>query len=80
MAEKATGIDRFLAEIRKFQGTLAFRGYADSRWNLYSSATRRLIREYGDSVLKDDLGFSKVYANYHFSELTQPERMNGHWS
>ena len=78
MEEKATGIDRFLAEVRKFQGKLAFRGHADNRWKLHSSATRRLIREYEDDVLKDDLGFSKVYANYHFSELIQPARMNGH--
>ena len=78
MVEKAAGIDRFLAEVRKFQGQLAFRGHADSRWKLHSSATRRLIREYEDDVLKDDLGFSKVYANYDFSELTQPARMNGH--
>ena len=65
MVEKATGIDRFLAEIRKFQGTLAFRGHADSMWKLHSSATRRLIKKYKeDDILEDDLGLSKIYADY----------------
>lgn len=76
---KATGIDRFLAEIREILGTPAFRGHADNKWKLHSSATHRLIREYEeDDILEDDLGFSKMYANYHFSELIQPARMNGH--
>lgn len=54
MEEKATGIDRFLADVRKFQGKLAFRGQAKSTWKLHSSATRRLIREYGCNILEDD--------------------------
>lgn len=64
-----TGIDRFLAEIRKFQGTLAFRGHADSTWKLHSSATRRLIRECGYNLLEDNLKFSRMYANYHAVNL-----------
>ena len=82
MVEKATGIDRFLADVRKFQRKLAFRGQADNTWKLHSSATRRLIKKYEeddvDDVLEDDSRFSKVYANYHFSELIQPARMNRH--
>ena len=85
MVEKATGIDRFLAEVRKFQetpafrgGTLAFRGHPDHMWKLRSSATRRLVRKYGCNILKDDFRFSKMYVNYHFNELTQPARMNGY--
>ena len=78
MVEKATGIDRFLAEVRKFQGKLAFRGQANGAWKLHSSATRRLIREYGCDVLEDDLKFLKMYANYHVSELTRPALENGY--
>ena len=78
MEEKATGIDRFLADIREIRGRLAFRGQANGAWKLHSSATRRLIREYGCDVLEDDLKFSEMYANYHVSELTRPALENGH--
>lgn len=78
MVEKAAGIDRFLAEVRKFQGKLAFRGQANGAWKLHSSATRRLIREYGCDVLEDDFWFSKRYVDYHSGELIQPAQRNGH--
>ena len=79
MVEKATGIDRFLADVRKFQGELAFHGQANGAWKLHSSATRRLIREYGCDVLEDDFWFSKRCTDYHSSELIQPARRNGHY-
>ena len=48
-------IEKYLTKIREAMsrpGNYAYRGQANSRWPLHSAATRRLIREYGDKLLK----------------------------
>ena len=75
----ASTIDKFLVQIAdaaKAAGMCAYRGQQDSRWSLYSAATRRLIKEHDkEVVLVPD--FSTLYINYHRDVLVEPARMRG---
>ena len=72
-------VDKYIVQIAdaaKAAGMCAYRGQQDSRWSLYSAATRRLIKEHDkEVVLVPD--FSTLYINYHRDVLVEPARMRG---
>ena len=75
----ATTIDKYLAAIigaTQETGIYAYRGQSDSRWALRSSATIRLIDQYGDEILIDP-DFQALYINYHVETLIEPARALG---
>ena len=57
-------------------GIYAYRGQSQSRWPLYSAATRRLIREFGCRTLKDP-DYWKLFLEYHRETLIEPARARG---
>ena len=57
-------------------GIYAYRGQSQSKWPLYSGATRRLIREYGCSILQDP-EYWKLNLEYHQETLIEPARARG---
>ena len=72
-------IEKYLTKLREVTsrpGIYAYRGQADSQWPLHSTATRRLIREYGDKLLKLP-SFSNEYLKYHRETLVEPARARG---
>ena len=75
----ASTIDKYIVQIAdaaKAAGMCAYRGQQDSRWSLYSAATRRLIKEHDkEVVLVPD--FSTLYINYHRDVLVEPARIRG---
>ena len=75
----ASTIDKYLAQIAHVAtaaGMYAYRGQHDSRWQLYSAATRRLIAEHSSNVVLTP-DFSALYINYHRDVLLEPARMRG---
>ena len=75
----ASTIDKYLAQIAYVAtaaGMYAYRGQHDSRWQLYSAATRRLIAEHSSNVVLTP-DFSALYINYHRDVLLEPARMRG---
>ena len=72
-------IEKYLTKLREVTsrpGDYAYRGQANSQWPLHSAATRRLIREYGDKLLKRP-SFSDEYLKYHRETLVEPARARG---
>ena len=72
-------IEKYLTKLREVTsrpGDYAYRGQANSQWPLHSAATRRLIREYGDKLLKLP-SFSDEYFKYHRETLVEPARARG---
>ncbi len=75
----ATIIDKFLQKIREATsrpGIYAYRGQAKSPWPLRSAATRRLIENLGNDVLKNPR-FANIYADYHRNTLVDAARTRG---
>ena len=75
----ATRIEKYLAEIigaTQETGIYAYRGQSASNWALYSSATVRLMDQYGDDILLDP-DFQELYINYHVETLIEPARALG---
>ena len=68
--------EKYLNKITQFSSGSAFRGQADSRWELHSGATRRLIKHYHGNITQAS-NFSQIYANYHSDILIKPARTNG---
>ena len=52
-------------------GTYAYRGQKDSRWPLYSAATRKLVKAHGIEILNSP-NFLKIYLDYHRQTLIEP--------
>ena len=75
----ATTIEKYLTEIigaTQETGIYAYRGQSDSHWALHSSATVRLMDQYGDDILLDP-DFQELYINYHVETLIEPARALG---
>ena len=56
---------------KKFPATCAFRGQEDARWDLNSSAIRRLKNYASDASIE------KIFMDYHVDELIEPARKAG---
>ena len=72
-------IEKYLVKIREATsklGAYAYRGQKDSKWPLHSAATRRLIKEHGDEVLRR-ANFPDKYRKYHRETLVEPARARG---
>ena len=67
---------KYLSKINEFPSGCAFRGQADSSWELHSGATRRLIKHYHGNIMQAP-NFSQIYANYHSDILIKSARTNG---
>ena len=74
-----TAVERvFLSRTGDLPGTCVFRGQADSRWRLYSAATRRLISYFdNDESIIEKAVFSDMHWIYHRSVLLEPARNHG---
>ena len=68
--------EKYLSKINEFPSGCAFRGQADSSWELHSGATRRLIKHYHENIIQAS-DFSRIYANYHSNILIKPARTSG---
>ena len=68
--------EKYLSEISKFTSGYAFRGQANSNWQLHSGATRRLIKHYHENIIQAP-DFPRIYANYHSDVLIKPAQTNG---
>lgn len=68
--------EKYLSEISKFTSGYAFRGQANSNWQLHSGATRRLIKHYHENIIQAP-DFPQIYANYHSNVLIKPAQTNG---
>ncbi len=68
--------EKFLSKINEFPSGSAFRGQADTNWQLHSGATRRLIKNYHENIIQAP-DFSRIYANYHSDVLIKPAQTNG---
>ncbi len=66
-----------LIEATQIAGIYAYRGQENSRWPLYSAATRRLIAEHGNDDIVLDPDFPQRYLNYHRDTLIEPARTRG---
>ena len=72
-------IEKYLVKIREATskpGAYAYRGQEDSQWPLHSAATRRLIKEHGEEVLRR-ADFPDKYRKYHRETLVEPARARG---
>ena len=72
-------LEKYLCSIREVTsrpGEYAYRGQENSQWLLHSSATRRLINEYGNEVLGNP-AFPTQYLDYHRNRLIEPARARG---
>ena len=72
-------IEKYLVKIREATarlGVYAYRGQEKSQWPLHSAATRRLINEHSDEVLRR-ADFSTLYSKYHRKTLVEPARARG---
>ena len=67
---------KYLSEISKFTSGYAFRGQANSNWQLHSGATHRLIKHYHENIIQAP-NFPRIYANYHSDVLIKPAQTNG---
>ncbi len=68
----------YLGRVREFLGECAFRGQADSSWDLHSAATRRIIRYFnGDETVTKTPQFARIFAAYHRAILLEPARAQG---
>ena len=68
--------EKYLSKISEFPNGCAFRGQANTKWKLYSGATRRLIKHYHGNITRAS-NFSQIYVNYHSNVLIEPARTNG---
>ena len=68
--------EKYLSKINEFPSGSAFRGQADTNWQLHSGATRRLIKNYHENIIQAP-DFSRIYANYHSDVLIKPAQTNG---
>lgn len=68
--------EKYLSKINEFPNGCAFRGQADSSWELHSGATRRLIKHYHRNITQTP-NFSQIYANYHSDILIKSAQTNG---
>ena len=69
-----------VADAMPASGRLAFRGLADSNWNLHSGATRRILQELGGNYSAEherSLTFGKLYLSYHRGVLLEAARNYG---
>ena len=72
-------IGKYLVQIQdvtQTAGIYGYRGQKDSEWPLHSAATRRLIEEHGDDIVRDP-DFPQLYINYHRETLIEPGRTKG---
>ena len=69
-------IVKFLNRVKRVGGQYAYRGQADERWALHSSAVRRLVNDAG-SYQTRDARFVRTYQSYHRDELIGPARTAG---
>ncbi len=72
-------IEKYLTKIHEATsrpGVYAYRGHDDSKWPLYSGATRRLINQAGLGILQEP-NFYRVYISYHRDSLLEPARTQG---
>ena len=68
----------YLSRVREFHGECAFRGQADSSWDLHSTATRRLISYFnGDENVTETSQYPRIFAAYHRTILIEPARLQG---
>ncbi len=68
----------YLSRVREFHGECAFRGQADSSWDLHSAATRRLISYFnGDEKVTKTSQYPRTFATYHRTILVEPARLQG---
>lgn len=68
----------YLSRVREFLGECAFRGQADSSWDLHSAATRRLINYFnGDETVVKTSQFPRIFAAYQREILLEPARLQG---
>ena len=58
-------------------GIYSYRGQRNADWLLQSGATRRLVQEYGDSILTDP-EFPELYLRYHRETLLETARARGY--
>lgn len=75
-----TIVDKYLDRIVQFAargGVWAYRGQRKAEWLLNSGATRRLMREHGDSIVEDP-EFRDLFLNYHRDVLLEPARTRGY--
>ena len=64
-------IEKTLAETAAMSRP-AYRGQADACWKLDTGAVRRLRDAYGDEVLEDQVGLSRLVSDYHREQLLLP--------
>ncbi len=72
-------IENYLVKIREATtrpGVYAYRGQEKFQWPLHSAATRRLIKEHSEKVLRR-ADFSNLYSGYHRETLVEPARARG---
>ena len=70
--------EKYLSRVNALPDRCAFRGQANSAWELHSSATRRLIKHYNnDENITESVHFSRIYMIYHRVALLEPARTNG---
>ena len=75
----ASTLGKYLVQIQdatQIAGIYAYRGQHDSQWPLHSAATRRLLEEHGNDVLRDP-EFPTIHSNYHRDALLEPARTRG---
>ena len=75
----ATRIEKYLAEIigaTQETGIYVYRGQSNSHWDLHSSATVRLVDQYGEGILVDP-EFQELYIDYHVETIIEPARALG---
>ena len=73
-------IDSYLVRIQEMadpSGIYSYRGQRNAEWPIQSGATRRLVQEYGDSILTDP-GFPELYISYHRETLLETARARGY--
>ena len=69
-----------IAETTPHSARLAFRGLADSTWEVHSGATRRLVEQLQGKDSKEHVRsptFGKLYQSYHRSVLVEAARNHG---
>ena len=72
-------LEKYLVQIQdasQVLGVYAYRGQRNSQWPLHSAATRRLIKEHGSDIVRDE-DFPGLYVDYHRETLVEPARTRG---